>query len=1079
MRLLTVCCIASLALFAQENNKHIIPRPPIPRPPIIIEPIVIKLPPEVQAQPIEVKDVDIRAAVNGVHAETTMTLTFFNPNSRILEGELYFPLPTDATVSGYALDINGQLVDGVIVEKEKARVVFEELVRQGVDPGLVEQSAGNVFKTRVYPLPARGTRKIRVKYVSKVDIVKEGNDYATYYKQPLRFEKPLNSFKLRIEVAAAQKAPEVREGKFSNLSFNTWQNLYVAETELKDIALSEDLNVSIMTAPLQSAVAEKATDGNCYFAVDALLEPPTATAKEAPSIVLWDASASREKTDHDAELAFLEKILPQNQQLTLLGFRDRPMQPATFNSPAELIAAIKRIPFDGASNIAAAIAATPVNSNIILCSDGLDNFGPDLKTINLAQRQINAIFQDRDQNITSLRRLTQKTGGQVIDLRTLGLDDAIATFNAPGLAVSAIFLDGKDIANECQSRLESGKLAIAGLLPEGNHKLDVIIKSAAKQQTLSFNLNTANAPQGSLLRTNYGQMLIASLIADNAAEDTITAAGKQFGLVTPNTSLLVLDTLEQYVRYRVRPPETLPDMRKQYDERIAREGKTNKPEPGQLVPNDMEHVKQIWNALVDWHKKRDFAAIGVAKERIQEDGVVAGAAAPAPAPAEQPGGLRRFFSSRRQEEAGAVAPRAAAGVRRDIQMGAMAKQANEAAPRAAAMAEPMEDGAVALNEAPAQADTATTAATPAARTAIQAWTPSAPYLADLRKVAPDKAYETYLTLRKTYGDAPGFFMDCADFFATELKNKLTAVSILSNLAELELENRQILRILGYKLRFFGELESAEQIFRKVLAMAKEEPQSYRDLALVLDELGKFQEAIDLLFVIVNNKFNSRFPEIENIALNEINRIAERAKRQNVAIKEIPAEFRHLIDVDIRVIINWDTDMTDMDLWVTDPFKEKCMYSHRFTATGGRNSPDFTQGYGPEEFMIRNAKKGDYVIETDYYGSHSQKVIGPVTLYAEVFTNYGRPDETHQTLSFRLGERKQVVKVGTISHTGENRPYPHDKPFQYQIKKGDTLLTIAAHELGDTKRVNEILDLNPGIDPEHLRVGAIINLPATK
>ncbi|MBQ2335620.1 MAG: hypothetical protein II381_04875, partial [Victivallales bacterium] len=103
MKLLTVCCLASLAIFAQEANKNIIPRPPIPpRPPIIIEPIIIKLPPEVQAQPIEVRDVDIRAAVNGVHAETTMTLTFYNPNPRILEGELYFPLPTDATVSGYA-----------------------------------------------------------------------------------------------------------------------------------------------------------------------------------------------------------------------------------------------------------------------------------------------------------------------------------------------------------------------------------------------------------------------------------------------------------------------------------------------------------------------------------------------------------------------------------------------------------------------------------------------------------------------------------------------------------------------------------------------------------------------------------------------------------------------------------------------------------------------------------------------------------------------------------------------------------------------------------------------------------------
>ena len=191
----------------------------------------------------------------------------------------------------------------------------------------------------------------------------------------------------------------------------------------------------------------------------------------------------------------------------------------------------------------------------------------------------------------------------------------------------------------------------------------------------------------------------------------------------------------------------------------------------------------------------------------------------------------------RREDAGAPAP---------------AVQPLFAAPMA------MEDGAVAMEEVRADR-VAEPTATPAARTAIQAWTPSAPYLDDLRKAAKGKAYETYLTLRKTFGDAPGFYMDCADFFATELKDKATAVTVLSNLAELELENRQVLRILGYKLRFFGELESAEQIFRKVLAMAKEEPQSYRDLALVLDELGKFQEALDLLFVVVNNKFNSRFP----------------------------------------------------------------------------------------------------------------------------------------------------------------------------------------------------------------------------
>ena len=148
-----------------------------------------------------------------------------------------------------------------------------------------------------------------------------------------------------------------------------------SETELKDIALSEDLNVAIMTAPLQSAVAEKAADGNCYFAVDALLEPPAATAKEAPSIVLWDASASRDKTDHDAELAFLEKILPQNQQLTLIAFRDKPLQSATFNSPKALVDAIRQIPFDGASNIAAAIAAVVAGLTVGLHGVGV---GPGL-----------------------------------------------------------------------------------------------------------------------------------------------------------------------------------------------------------------------------------------------------------------------------------------------------------------------------------------------------------------------------------------------------------------------------------------------------------------------------------------------------------------------------------------------------------------------------------------------------------------------------------------------------------------------------------------------------------------------------
>jgi hypothetical protein len=94
-------------------------------------------------------------------AITTYTMTFHNSTDRVLEGSLEFTLPSSAVVCAFALDLEGQMVEGVVVEKEQARVAFEAEVRKGVDPGLLEVVQGNVFRTRVYPLPQKGDRKVR------------------------------------------------------------------------------------------------------------------------------------------------------------------------------------------------------------------------------------------------------------------------------------------------------------------------------------------------------------------------------------------------------------------------------------------------------------------------------------------------------------------------------------------------------------------------------------------------------------------------------------------------------------------------------------------------------------------------------------------------------------------------------------------------------------------------------------------------------------------------------------------------------------------------------------------------------
>ena len=60
-----------------------------------------------------------------------------------------FPLDENAAVCGYAVDIKGVMVKAVVTEKETARKAFETEVREKKGgPSIIEQVAGNVFKTR-------------------------------------------------------------------------------------------------------------------------------------------------------------------------------------------------------------------------------------------------------------------------------------------------------------------------------------------------------------------------------------------------------------------------------------------------------------------------------------------------------------------------------------------------------------------------------------------------------------------------------------------------------------------------------------------------------------------------------------------------------------------------------------------------------------------------------------------------------------------------------------------------------------------------------------------------------------------
>ena len=170
----------SLSLVSGAQVKSVMPEPPeMPIPPPVFRPRELRE----NEKPVIVESVREIAAENGLFSRVSATITFTNPNERVFEGELEFPLPEGATVCGYALEINGTLVPGVICGKEEARTAFENEKRKGVDPGLVEHVKGNVWKTRIYPLLHKVPRKARVEYIQPlaapagtVVVEKDGDD---------------------------------------------------------------------------------------------------------------------------------------------------------------------------------------------------------------------------------------------------------------------------------------------------------------------------------------------------------------------------------------------------------------------------------------------------------------------------------------------------------------------------------------------------------------------------------------------------------------------------------------------------------------------------------------------------------------------------------------------------------------------------------------------------------------------------------------------------------------------------------------------------------------------------------------
>lgn len=959
--------------------------------------------------PLSVERANYEVTVTGFVARTRATLTFRNDRPRVLEGELVFPLPDGALLSGFALDVNGRLVDGVIVEAQQARIAFETEVRKGIDPGLVEWVRGNNFRTRVWPIPANGRRTIRVEYLSTLIDRPSADATDALYELPLHFGVPLEEFTLRVEVVRTDIVPEIRAG-LGNVSFDKWQDRFVAETTRRNVT-PDDLLVALPRVPRDHVAVD--VDGiDAYFAIDDLPQvplPPTDATTPRRIGVAWDASLSRTEADREHDLRVLSAHLARlgNVEVVAFAFRNVPDAPRRFDvrngEAGALLRFLREQPCDGATNLSAVTFPADV-AYTLLFSDGLWTIGgmPALAQARPVFAISGAAMADRG----VLSAVSAASGGAFVDLARATDAEASERIGRPVFTLLDVTADGATDLEPRAAVPVTGRMTIAGRLtaPEARVRVRYGYGNGRGEITRTFDVRRSAAPATStgIVARRWAERRVTALsIAPDANRDALVALGQRFSIVTPGTSLLVLERLEQYVEHKVTPPTGLPEMRAAYVARMAdldREKTTAR-------TKTLGDVQEMWKRRVEWWARTFTYQPGFRYAEPKGSGAIERDAR----------GQRTSASDRNERGAvgGAVPP-----------------------PPRPAMAAPAAPAEMA-NEVSKTTGRADAPTPTAASIAIAAWNPDTPYLRALDAASSSDAYAVYLVQRASFGTGPAFYLDCADFFARR-GDRVLALRILTNVAELKLEEARLLRVLAHRLEQVDELDLAVEVFERVRRMRPEEPQSHRDLALALDRratmrqgraaripadaLADAQRALSLLADVVMGTWDQRFPEVQVLALEEANRIATAIERGGEhGAWPLDASLRQLLDVDVRVVLTWDTDLTDMDLWVTEPSGEKCMYNHALTVIGGAISRDFTGGLGPEVYAVKRAMGGDYRIQANFFGTRSQSLTGPTTLQAVVYTNYGRANEERRAITLRLADAKEVVDIGAVTFGSRATP----------------------------------------------------------
>ncbi len=1016
-------------------------------------------------RPVRLKSCTIDVQADLFTAKTWMELEFHNDGPQETEGLFYLRLARSQVITAFQLELNGAYRDGSIEEKRNALTAYNTIVGKRIDPALLQWENNGNYSLRIYPIPPGGSRKVTI----TVQQLLQETDRELHYELPLAITDTVEQVNISIQVHSGTSRPAIDSGLLYGHSFQGAKERFTLLHQQAAMQLKKPLRFTVPLAG-SSAYCYTGVEDRSRFALRTFPSLPESRELLVKKLtVFWDVSLSRKKSNLKKEIDFLRQYISyyRVEEMTIVPFNHRQHKAVAFKpqvSAAWQSFLLDHV-YDGATQPGCIRFNDFISEVDLVFSDGNSTYG---KAVPAAGRSpVYYITSSFPWLPSFVNEMTGTSGGRVIDLWTTEMSAAVQQAGLmENWLIDVRSVGGHTLIDQLLPLKVGSSLLLNGTTRPGDSLLFVYGHAGKTIKIDTLVLLPGMVDDTSMLE-RITMLWEFDLLISEGRPDLIFNMGMSEKLVTPLTSYIVLERIEDYIKYNITPPKELEAACRELNY-VKKDWETEEKERQKIYESTaLMKIAADYNLRID--KWNAGAPIQIAPGEIlrspSSPASVAQKASHMPVISGQSTdeavlvgyGIQRrrsltyssvvtlgsnpfntslsFQAALQGRVSGIQVISTSPAIRSSFEInmvirGGLNVMVNggqplyvlDGVPVSSEIISQLNTHDIAYVEILKHGQGAAIYGCQSANGVILVYTKKGSssnnywpqvyrlkdqedvdYMLDIKSASLRTKPAVYQSLRQTYGEQTAFYFDIAHHFFEE-GLAAQAMEILMNAAEISNGHIQVLKAIGFTMEQWGNFEAAVQLYSGLVHNFPEDITLKRELALAFYGNGNLQQAVDTYYAAICTYMGQQEEYYVSFKSAMLNEMnAIIAAHPEVDHDNIPASLIRPLPADLRIVVDGDI----YGLEIKEPAGKLSGKAE------DRYAPGDNLGYRHfQEYQLPKARKGIYRISTNMYDYYDHLQV-PSFARIIIFRHFGMPGQTMKVENIIIDNQHGKIEIGQI------------------------------------------------------------------